>query len=92
MVRMDPVWVLRRVRLAVETGAQDGLDGLVAVGPGSQRPHAGRLQALCAVAVGQADDAETGAKALLGMGTGRHDRFDELGGGRAGPLGPADDA
>ena len=43
---------------------------LVAVRPHAERPGAGRLEPFGAVAVAEADDAETGAEALLGMGPG----------------------
>src|SRR6266852_4128960 len=53
-------------RLAVQPGAQDRLDAAVGVRAQRQRPGAGGLGAVVAVAAGQADDAQHGPVALLG--------------------------
>jgi hypothetical protein len=65
----------------------------VAIGAGCHRAGAGarRFQPGGAVAFGQAQDAETGAIALLGMGPLGENRFDERGRLRADRLRPADD-
>src|SRR5438045_4474055 len=54
-------------RLGVEAVAQDRLDGAIRQCLDRQRPPAGRLDALGAVALGEADDAQAAAIALLGM-------------------------
>src|SRR5207247_2331215 len=70
--RGGPAEAVLEERVAVAIGA--GLDG---AGPG-----AGRFEPLRAVALGQAQDAEARAIALLGMRTVREDRLDQ--GGRLG--------
>lgn len=75
---------LGRQGLAVQAGPQNRLDGAVAVGAGGQGPGAGGLQALGAVAVPEAHDAQAGAEPLLGMASGHQDGLDQSGGARAG--------
>ena len=79
-------------RLAVEVVGEDRLDRPVGVRRQRERPGTGRLAALGAVAVGQADDAERGAIALLGVAAALQDARDQGGGRRAGLLGPGHDA
>ncbi len=69
---------------------EHGLDGLVAGGVNRQRLLAGKLQALRAVLVGQAQDAQRRAVALLGMGLGADDVLDERAGGEPDGLAPVD--
>src|SRR5262252_7178777 len=78
-------------RLAVEPGLQDRLDAAVAEGAHRQRPLAGGLHALGAVAVAEPDDAQAGAIALLGMRSRLQDALGQLGCRRSCLLGPADD-
>src|SRR5260221_3378357 len=78
-------------RLAVQPGAQDRLDAAVGVRAQRQRPGAGGLGAVVAVAAGQADDAQHGPVALLGMRAGIQDRLRQRRGGRPGLSGPLGD-
>ena len=55
--------------------------------PGHRPPRCARCRS-----VGETDDAERGAVALLGVGPGREDLGDERGGLRPGLLRPGDDA
>src|SRR5258707_3984874 len=81
----------RREGLAVEPRLQDRLQASVAEGADCQRPLAGGLDAISAVAVAEPEDAETGAEALLGMGPRFQDALGQLGRRRSRLLGPADD-
>src|SRR5437867_841874 len=77
--RCEPVEAVLEDRIDVAIGA--GLDG---AGPGARR-----FEPLPAVALGQAQDAEARAIALLGMRTVREDRLDQggrLGADRARPV------
>ena len=78
--------------LLVEAVLQDRLDR--AVGVGAKRKGTGRgfLEALSPIAVGEADDAEAAAKALLGMAPPCHHLSDELGSRRSGLLREGHDA
>src|SRR5437016_1782802 len=60
---------------------QDRLDRAVAGGADVIAAPAGGFEPCRAVAPGEAQNAETGAEALLGMGLGLHDRLDERDGG-----------
>src|SRR5487761_1029832 len=75
-------------RFFVEAVAEHLLDR--AIGERAERdgPTGGCLHPLGAIAVGQANDAEHRAVALLGMGPALQDRLGELGRGRPGVLGP----
>ena len=57
-----------------------------------QRPRARGLDAVGAIALAEADDAQRGAEALLGVGARGHDRLDERGRRGPGRLRPGDDA
>src|SRR2546426_5233144 len=73
----------RRQRLAVEPGLQDRLDGVKAEGADGDRSAGGGFQPLVTEALAEAEDAEAGAVALLGMRPGLHDAANQL--GRRGP-------
>lgn len=53
--------------VAVEPPAQDGFDTLVTAGVHPQRTVTGGLQSLVAIPFAQPEDAQTGAKGLLGV-------------------------
>ena len=53
--------------LAIELVVEDGLDRAVAAGADLKRAQAGRFDAFAAEGLGQPDDAQAGAEALLGM-------------------------
>src|SRR6185437_3028189 len=57
----EEVWVL------IELGLEDRLDALARRGAEGQRPAAGGLQALLAVGLGEVQQAQARAVALLGM-------------------------
>ena len=61
----------------VEAVVEDGLDAAVAVRAERHGPARGGLQAVFAVAVGQAQDAEAGTERLLGVASGAKHRFDQ---------------
>jgi hypothetical protein len=83
--------VLRNGReqgLAVEASLEDGLDAAVAEGLQGEGATAGSFEAIAAVGPSEAEDAQTGAKALLGVRARPQDAIDQLRGGRPGLLGP----
>jgi len=57
----------RKQGLAVEAGLEDGLDTAVAEGLQSEGTTAGSFQAIGAIGSAEAEDAQAGAKALLGV-------------------------
>ena len=57
--------------LAIAVGLQDRVDGGVGARADLQRPAAGGLQPLSPVALGEPQDADAGAEALLGVGASR---------------------
>src|SRR5258708_26976360 len=81
----------RRKGLAVEPRLQDRFQASVAEGAHRERPLAGSLDAISAVAVAEAEDAEAGAEALFGMRPRFQDALGQLGGRGSRLLGPADD-
>ena len=73
--------------MAIEVVFEDGGDRRVGMGTDLERPFAGGLQSIGAMAAGQAEDADGRAEALFGVGPIAHDEVDEdlaigsLGGG-----------
>ena len=76
----------------VEAVGQNRLDAAIAVGAQCDRSTRCGLQAVLAVAVGQAQDAQARAERLLGVASGTQHRFDEGRGVRSDGCGPADEA
>ena len=66
----DPVRGLLR-RVAIEVVVEDGFDRAVGAGADVERPAGGGLEPRGAERLGQTDDAETGAEALLGARSSR---------------------
>ena len=66
-------WRLSGQRLAVEPVLQDRLDDPVGEGADGEGTGQAASSRASAVPLAEADDAESGAEALLGMGPGRHD-------------------
>jgi hypothetical protein len=87
MTGMDPGGPGLVERLRVRSVARDGLDRTVGQCPGGQRPDSRCLLAAGAIAVGAADDAQTGPIALLGWG--RAARIASHNDAVAGPVVPA---
>ena len=75
------------VKSLVEAVLQDRGDRAVGAGADAEAAQAGGLEADASVALGQPQDAERGAEALLGVRLGAQDRLDQLGGG--GPIAAA---
>src|SRR6266481_5425949 len=71
---------------------QDGGNGGVGPGAEYQRAGAGGIDPFGAIALDQAQDADAGAEALLGMGPRAQDDIDQHGGVRADRLGLMADA
>src|SRR6516164_1700981 len=63
--------------LAIEVVLQDRVDGAVGARTDLERPAAGGFQPLATMGLGQAQDADTGAEALLGMRALPQDGLDE---------------
>ena len=61
----------------IEVGLEDRVDRGVGTCADLKRPAARRLQPLPAVTLGQADDADRGAEALLGVRALAHDDLDQ---------------
>jgi hypothetical protein len=85
-----------RVRLGgegqpIEAVLEDGVDVSVGAGVGGAGAGTGRFQALDAVTLGEAQDAQAGAIALLRVGTIGKDRLDQGGGLGADGAGPVDE-
>src|SRR5215468_8888131 len=64
----------------IEVVLQDRIDGGEGARADLQRPAAGGVQPITAIALGQAEDADRGAKALLGVRALAHDDLDQRGG------------
>ena len=64
-------------RLGIEVALEDRIDGGVGACADLKRRAAGGLQPLPAVTLGQADDADRGAEALLGVRALAHDDLDQ---------------
>ena len=77
---------------AIEAGDEDGLHGAVARGAGVERTGTGGFEAGRAVAFAEAEEPETGAVALLGMGEALQQLLDELPDGGAEARAPGDHA
>ena len=82
----------RGERDLIEAVLEDRVDVAIGAGGDAARAGARGFQPGRAVALGQAQDAEARAIALLGMRAVGEDRLDEGRGLRADRLGPADDA
>jgi hypothetical protein len=65
---------------AIEVVLEDGGDGGIGAGADLERPLASGLEALAAMAFGEPEDADAGAKALLGMAAFAHDDINESSG------------
>ena len=82
----------RGERDLIEAVLEDGVDVAIGAGGDTARPGARGFEPRGAVALGQAQDAETGAIALLGMRPVGEDGLDEGRGLGPDRLRPADDA
>jgi hypothetical protein len=78
--------------LAIEAFVENRADGAVGSGADLEAAAAGGLEPFCAVLAGQAQDAEAGAEALLGMGPAAQDDLDQGGGVGSDDGGLAPDA
>lgn len=81
-----------RQRLQVEVVFQDRFDALEGGRTDAERAEAGRFASRIAIVFAEAQDTEAGAEALLGMAAALENVGDELGGRRAGFVGPGDEA
>src|SRR3974377_373401 len=79
-------------RLPIELVVEDGFDGAIGPGADLDGPVGGGLDARRTKRAGEADDAETGAIALLGMGPALEDLLAERRGRRADLAGVFPDA
>ena len=77
---------------AIESGDEDGLDRAVAWGAGVERADAGGVESVGAVAFAEADEAEAGAVALLGVREALEELLDEEPDSRAEARAPRDEA
>ena len=68
---------------AIEAVLEDGVDVPVGAGLDGAGPRAGGFESLAAIALGEAQDAQAGAIALLGVGAIGEDGLDQGGGVRA---------
>ena len=71
-------------RPPIELVVEDGFDGAIGPGADLDGPLGGGFDARCAIGADEADDAETGAIPLLGMGAGLQDLLAER--AVAGPI------
>ena len=78
--------------LLVEAVFEDGLDRAHRVRPQGEGALGGGFESGVGVGLGQAQDAEAGAVALLGVAPGAEDFGDERGGGGSDLLGPSREA
>jgi len=78
--------------LRVESAVEDGLHGSVRGAPDAKRPSTCGLESFRAVAFAEAEDAEAGSVAVLGVGSAVHDVLDECRSAGPGLLGPTDEA
>jgi hypothetical protein len=63
--------------LAIEVVLEDRVDGAVRARPDLQRPAAGHLEPLAAIGLGQPQDADAGAEALLRVSALAQDDLDQ---------------
>src|SRR5215467_10814427 len=82
-----------RCRLsAIEAVLEDRVDGTVGARPDLERPAAGGLEPLAAIGLGQPQDADAGAEALLGVRAFAQDDLDQRRGVAADRAGLPPDA
>lgn len=77
--------------LAIEIVFENRFNTLIRTRSDSHGSPTSRLQTVVTIAFAQAHDAQTGAEAMLGMGTRGENGFDDLSACRAGFFGPPDE-